>query len=181
MSHLIAIAVVLVAAVTPPPPSEAPLDIVGMSTSPQLLTSSGLVVLPDGTLLDLTKGDGLMMVSSSNIVPFFEFEYRGVRFTVAAEYEDRFDFLSTADPRFETPEGIRVGMTLSEIQALVDLPVEEERGYSCYVKLPSGWNADLEIRDILEVGWRRCEEQVQPDLRVSRLYRNRRTGGGQSN
>ena len=55
-------------------------------------------------------------------------------------------FISTGDPQFRTPEGLKAGDSLAAVRAIVMEKMRVEGGWARYIPLKSGWNAVIAVR-----------------------------------
>ena len=78
-----------------------------------------------------------MLVTPGQLEPGFAFTSDSARYTGVAK-GGRWVFLSTADPRFRTPEGVSPGMTLGRLH-VNPAQVRLVRGWGHVYPLPSGW------------------------------------------
>jgi len=91
-----------------------------------------------------------------------EAKIAGVAYSVAVDDDNRLIFISTDDPRFQTPEGLSVDSTLEQVLATGARQPIAEKGWAFHTRLPSGWSAafvsgpgktDLEPRPTSKVAW----------------------------
>jgi hypothetical protein len=74
--------------------------------------------------------------------PVFLVIWEEHEFRVALDPETfRVRALSTEDPAFRTPEGVGLGSTLQEARERSAGEVRCGSGWTCFARLPSGWNA----------------------------------------
>ncbi|MBJ6145618.1 hypothetical protein JAO77_19635 [Hymenobacter sp. BT559] len=91
----------------------------------------------DKDCIKIIEKDFLILDSSINIEPGFRFIYQGIIYE-AVEKRKHYSFISTNDPNFKTPEGIRPSDTFEKLKAN-PLNVNLKRGWAKTYKLPSGW------------------------------------------
>jgi hypothetical protein len=85
----------------------------------------------------------IYMISSAQLSPGCEVKVGGITFFFASNDRNRIVYLSTEDPSFSTPEGIRVGSVLTDVLSSGGGEVLAEGGYAYYCRLPSGWYAQF--------------------------------------
>ena len=111
------------------------------------------------------RSTSLLMTGSGGLEPAYEVEHEGSEFTVCA-YEDRLiHHVSTNDPRFRTPEGIAVGVSLKEVLELSKGKLVREPGWAFFVSLKSGWNAAFVQGESMTEG------ELSPDAKVRFLFK----------
>lgn len=81
------------------------------------------------------------VVAAAQVRPAYETAIDEVCFVICVDDEGIVVCQSTQDPGFHTPEGVAVGMPISQVLALSKAGLTQELGWSYYVPLPSGWNA----------------------------------------
>jgi hypothetical protein len=100
--------------------------------------------------VDLGKTITQFNVTDSALIAISHAQYRicykiiweQSEFAVALNDQKRINFISTKDPKFSTPEGVRVNMTYEDLLKIdSNAQVIEERGWATYVVLESGWKA----------------------------------------
>jgi hypothetical protein len=92
---------------------------------------------------DASASGEMLMISPSQVSPKFQWDHKGVRYTLCADDQDRIQFLSTSSTHVATPEGVRVGQTWSQLRNVKGCHLILWRGWGYVVTLPSGWNAAL--------------------------------------
>jgi hypothetical protein len=79
-----------------------------------------------------------IMTSAGQLKPYKETIFNNVVFRLVVNGNDTL-YLSTNEKTFQTPEGYKVGMKLSELPASIQKNLTKERGWGFYYTLPSGW------------------------------------------
>lgn len=84
--------------------------------------------------------------------------FRDIEYGVRANNKGKIRYIMTSDPRFQTPEGVKEGMTFSEVRKLSKGEMERD-DYGVYLQLASGWSvafrtkADGELLNNAKVSW----------------------------
>jgi hypothetical protein len=88
-------------------------------------------------------------VTPSQVSPVCEITEGGIVYRLAADARNRVSYLSTSDNRLVTPEGIRVGSSLSDVLKSGGTELVTVPGFKRYSCLPSGWCASFAILDLV--------------------------------
>jgi len=127
--------------------------------------------LPKGTLLakricavSPARPAGLRYVASAQGRRAYEAEVDGISISVCVDDDEVIVNQDTKDPSFQTPEGVKIGLSLGQVLALAKARLAREPGWSYYVPLPSGWNAGI----IKDDG--RFEDPLPPESSVRWLF-----------
>lgn len=88
-----------------------------------------------------------ILAGSSQLSPAYRVRYQGVVYDVGTNQEGKIAFISTSESSFVTPEGIRKGDRLEKVRKLTGIkePASWEPGWSCFIRLRSGWNAAFDF------------------------------------
>jgi hypothetical protein len=87
----------------------------------------------------LANGE-LYVIAAAQTAPGCEVTVNGIRYFVASIDHRHVAYVSTRDPLFATPEGVRVGDSLSDVRGKGGSVVLPETGWRFFSRLPSGWN-----------------------------------------
>jgi hypothetical protein len=114
------------------------------------------------------------IAGASQTWPNYATKVDGVEYSIGidddGDEKDLIRFISTTDPAFAPPEGLRIGASPAE--ALKAAPGQEivlENGWGNYVRLPSGWMAfidDSNPPEDLNLGTR----PLGPNARVTMFF-----------
>jgi hypothetical protein len=89
-----------------------------------------------------------MMTTPSQFDPFFIARVDGVSYEVAFNKGRSITFITTSDTTFKSPEGITVGMHMTEALKIAGADgLSTIRGFAYYIPLESGWNAGFGVDD----------------------------------
>jgi hypothetical protein len=105
-----------------------------------------------------------LLVSPSQTLPAYDVRFQGVLYTFAVQ-RDTVVHLSTADPRFQSPEGLRVGDSLQKVREHGGGQPSLMPGWGYQSALPSGWYAAFEAPD------RHPYPDLSPEARVRWFFR----------
>lgn len=83
--------------------------------------------------------DSSILVSSGQFSSYQTIFLNNVEFQLVGSKSDT-QYLSTRSDRFLTPEGYNVGMSLSEVDKVLQRDIVKEPGWGYYIQLKSGWN-----------------------------------------
>ena len=111
------------------------------------------------------RSTSLLMTRSGSLEPAYEVEHEGLEFTVCAYKDMLIHHVSTKDPRFRTPEGIAVEVSLKEVLDVSKGKLVEESGWAFFVSLKSGWNAAFVQGESMTEG------ELSPDAKVRFLFK----------
>jgi hypothetical protein len=67
----------------------------------------------------------------------------GIPFQVAVDDAQKVTYVATEDPRFRTPEGVCVGMSVEQVMKIGAAAPLLEKGWAFHTKLKSGWSASF--------------------------------------
>ena len=81
--------------------------------------------------------------SPSQFWPSYEVEVGGIVYVVGVDKSRRVRFIHTISRQFRTPEGVDLGWTYDRLQKAFKRDAMCERGWACFVGLPSGWAASF--------------------------------------
>jgi hypothetical protein len=81
----------------------------------------------------------MIMIASGQISPYKEIKIQGINFNLVLDGADT-TYLATTEESFTTPEGLSVGMQLSELPTDIQKDLTKEPGWAYYYKLPSKWS-----------------------------------------
>jgi len=81
------------------------------------------------------------MTAAAQEWPSYEVKDHGSVFVIALDTTDTVRYISTSDPSFATPEGIRVGSTVEAVRRAGAAAPTPELGWASHTMLPSGWHA----------------------------------------
>ncbi|HTH55177.1 MAG TPA: hypothetical protein VL728_03980 [Cyclobacteriaceae bacterium] len=71
-----------------------------------------------------------------------------IKYKILLDSSNVISYIETNDESFETSEGIKVKMSLKELQRTVGkAKIVDEKGWSKYVRLSSGWCAAFNYED----------------------------------
>lgn len=85
------------------------------------------------------------LVNSSQCYPSTEILVDNISYEIAWEGNGTVFYISTSDSKFETEEGVKINMTLSDILKKTESEVNQMPGWGYYIKLKSGWNAGFSV------------------------------------
>lgn len=137
-------------------------------------TDEAVLELPDGEEARLDLHGDLFMTGSGGLDLTFELNLDGIDYSVAVAPGERVRifFISTTDPAFRSPEGVAVGHRLREVLDAQGGEIEQERGWACFVCLPSGWAAGLPA--LGEGGrWIPCGAHDPDTVKISWFFKKR--------
>lgn len=80
----------------------------------------------------------MIMIASGQISHYKEIKIKGINFNLVLHGTDT-TYLATIEESFTTPEGLSVGMQLSELPIDIQKDLTKEPGWGYYYKLPSKW------------------------------------------
>jgi len=98
--------------------------------------------------------------SPSQFWPSYEVEVAGIVYMVGVDKAKRVRFIHTTGRQFRTPEGVDFGWTYDRLQKTFKRDAVCERGWACFVGLPSGWAASF----------MKLDGPVGPDDRVGSFF-----------
>ncbi|HET7228663.1 MAG TPA: hypothetical protein VFJ16_01540 [Longimicrobium sp.] len=107
-----------------------------------------------------------LLVSPSQLLPSSRVRFQGVLYTVAVQ-GDTVVHVSTADPGFSSPEGLRVGDSLQKVREHGGGEPGLMPGWGYTSALPSGWYAAFEAPE------RHPYPALSPDARVRWFFQRR--------
>jgi hypothetical protein len=81
----------------------------------------------------------MIMIARGQISPYKEIKIKGINFNLVLDGADT-TYLATKEESFVTPEGLSVGMQLSELPTGIQKGLTKEPGWAYYYKLPSKWS-----------------------------------------
>ena len=81
--------------------------------------------------------------SPSQTWPSYEVEVGGIVYVLGVDKNKRVRFIHTIARQFRTPEGVEIGWTYDRLQKTFKREATCERGWACFVRLPSGWTASF--------------------------------------
>ncbi len=88
----------------------------------------------------------LLLVSPANLQPAYKVRFQGVVYLVALQGGGEVVHVHTDDPRFQSPEGLRVGDSLQRVRELGGGKPVARPFWGDYVSaLPSGWYAAFSL------------------------------------
>lgn len=115
-----------------------------------------------GEVLQAPKGANALSLDGGK-VRVYHFDVDGVKCFVDVQTDNNAVMdISTRDPKFSTPEDIRIGDTWSKVKASGG-KVFFGDNETCYARLPSGWLCTFRIND-----GKSCDDMA-PESRVSQL------------
>lgn len=82
-------------------------------------------------------------ISSAQIAPGCTVTIAGITYFVASLDRRHVAYIQTADSRFVSPEGLRVGSSLQDVRNAGGGERVGERGWKYFSNLPSGWRAEF--------------------------------------
>jgi hypothetical protein len=77
---------------------------------------------------------------SDELYSIYHVLFREIKYSVRADSNGRIRYIMTTDDNFETPEGVKEGMTFREVRPLSKGEMIKE-DYGFYLPLNSGWKA----------------------------------------
>lgn len=87
----------------------------------------------------------LWLVTSSQFYPSTEIHVDNISYEIAWEGNGKLYYISTSDIKFESEEGVKINMTLSDILKKTESEVYKMPGWGYYIKLKSGWYAGFSV------------------------------------
>jgi hypothetical protein len=87
----------------------------------------------------------MVMTSPSQLYESQLVEVGGVVYELGIDKQERVQFISTSDPRFRTPEGLKIWDSLAAVRVFAAEKMQVEGGWARYLSLSSGWNAVIVI------------------------------------
>jgi hypothetical protein len=99
------------------------------------------------------RSDDYLLVSPAQLSPAYRVRFQGVLYEVGVE-GDKVVYVSTADPRFQSPEGLRVGDSFQKVREHGGGKPGLLPGWGYRSALPSGWYAAFDF----------SEQHPYPDL-----------------
>ena len=95
-----------------------------------------------GSRFPISLRDGYVPAFAGGVrCPYVTRTYGGITFKLAVDPDEILVFISTQDPGFRTPDGLRVGATQDEALAAGGGAIIREAGFPPFSHLPSGWYA----------------------------------------
>lgn len=98
-----------------------------------------------GESLDMAKvleSNEFILISSAQMEKSFKVIQDSCVFLVCVDSNKRIKYIQTKDLNFETPDGIRAGMSFREIKTILNgQEANLEPGWAQYFVLQSGWKA----------------------------------------
>ena len=92
--------------------------------------------------LNKYKASQMIRISSKETVPGYNVKMKGIEYKIGVNENNAIFFISTEDPEFLTPEGVKAGMDFSDaLKISPNSSVILERGWIGYLPFKSGWNA----------------------------------------
>ncbi|GJQ61108.1 MAG: hypothetical protein SCALA702_01610 [Melioribacteraceae bacterium] len=81
----------------------------------------------------------LILASSAQTWEAHEILVNNTKYTLGISNDYRVKHISTVDSDFISPEGLKIGDSISKISNKESLNIKEERGWGIYGTLDSGW------------------------------------------
>lgn len=94
-------------------------------------------------LCGLPQNPDRIAVSPAQMAILYNGRTDSMEYSIGTDDRGRIIFIRTTEPSFVSPEGVKIGTTVSQLLSDAKLRVTEETGWAWYVPLPSGWNAQL--------------------------------------
>jgi hypothetical protein len=137
----------------------------GCLRAPKATASLNYPVL--GMKLSIPQNSEYMMTSLSESFPYTDVKIGEITYSMAANDSGKVVFISSSSPFFQTPEGVRVGSTLTEVLAAGGKPVTYVKNFTNYSELPSGWCAAFTVF----IGFTgNVTEPLDPNTKVSHFF-----------
>lgn len=83
--------------------------------------------------------------SSGQIIMSYNIFIDGIKYTICVDKNNTINYIETKDKKFETLEGIKLGMTFKSIKDARDKRLNKELGWAYVMPLKDGWNAAFEF------------------------------------
>jgi hypothetical protein len=100
-----------------------------------------------GTVLQAPKGATALSLDGGR-AHVYHFDVDGTKYFIDVQTDNNVvTNISTLDSKFSTPEGIRIGDTLSKVKASGGKVYFDDTDIICYIRLPSGWLCTFSIND----------------------------------
>lgn len=88
----------------------------------------------------------MTMASPSQLYESYLVAVDGVVYELGVDREGLVRFISTGDPQFRTPEGLKAGDSLAAVRVFATEKMRVEGGWARYIPLRSGWNVVIALR-----------------------------------
>ncbi len=90
---------------------------------------------------------GYRLISPSDMAKLYKINVNNNEFEVALTKESKIRYIQTYSQDFVTDEGVKVGMTLEDVQNKVNLDVLTLPGWAFVIRFQSGWCAAFIVGD----------------------------------
>lgn len=104
------------------------------------------------------------MIKAGSIQVVYTILIDDITFNISKGEENIITYLETKDAKFETPEGVKVGMPLSDVIEKCNTKLRLERGWAYTIELPSNWNAAFRLSE-------KNPKEMSLDRTVNWLYK----------
>ena len=111
------------------------------------------------------KTDEGMLTSPSSIESCFLVKEQNIEYIIASDLNGFITYIQPKTESFETSEGIKVGSTLSEVQAVTTSEIIKIPGWAFTILLPSGWQTAF------TQGSTMTEGKLKSNLKVNWLFK----------
>ena len=101
----------------------------------------GRIIMETGTPAPNDPG---MWISKGDIFIVYDIKWAGIK-GIIGEKDWVINYISTSDPAFVTPEGIKVGDSAEKVLKISKAEVVKANDYVFYIRLPSGWRAEFRL------------------------------------
>ncbi len=101
--------------------------------------------------------------------PGWTWWYDGATYSLGVDAFGVVQYIETSSPCVETPTGVRVGLTLQEVETMIEVSMIEWPGWGYVAELPNGWNAAFFPKEWKEPG---------PSDVVQRIFKGNLAGYG---
>ena len=98
------------------------------------------------------RSETMTLSSSGQFLPHYVTTIDDIEFSLGLDSLDRIRFLATDDSSFVTPDQVQVGWTRETLELEFKAEVTCERGWACFLALPSGWHAAFRVADEITSG-----------------------------
>lgn len=88
----------------------------------------------------------MTMASPSQLYESHLVAVDGAVYDLGLDREGLVRFISTSDPQFRTPEGLKTGDSLAAVRVFAAEKMRVAGGWARYIPLTSGWNAAIALR-----------------------------------
>ena len=117
----------------------------GISKTPASEPPAALTALPDicSRFATAAESNRLIAASPSQFWRAYPVKVGGETFTLGLDDSGQIQFIHIASMTFKTPDGVDTRWTYEQLQVTFHQNAQCERGWECFVQLPSGWYAGL--------------------------------------